>query len=266
MKSVITTMTRAGAHGTTSLLTRAAMTLLLAFLTLTALAQTEGPWTFYGSRSGQCAVSAAPSICYNGLDNSHWGNMWGWCDGRGLGNSFTGTAPSSNKTGVFTLCTRTESVPSYTRIRVNWNYTLEMWNDTFWQHMAVYACTNTETLKATDLDFTRPHSNNAGSQYYLHHIYQNWTDHNCSGSFSNSFDFDNRNSSSAQNKTWALMMTHVMDNTGGSHGFSAEAWFKTNSWSRDTYYYLYVTFDANGGNGSMSQQTIDNSGTLQVEY
>ena len=38
--------------------------------------------------------------------------------------------------------------------------------------------------------------------------------------------------------------------------------FKSYGLVRDTYYYKYLTFDANGGVGTMSEQEIENSGKL----
>ena len=59
------------------------------------------------------------------------------------------------------------------------------------------------------------------------------------------------------------MLAHVITNAN-SGGGSLHDWagFKNKSYTWDTYYYLYVTFDANDGTGSMSQQNYENSGTL----
>ncbi len=57
------------------------------------------------------------------------------------------------------------------------------------------------------------------------------------------------------------MMTHVV----AVHNYEVcEGWseFWNDGYTWDTYYYLYVTFDNNGGTGSMDQKTFENSGKL----
>ena len=59
-------------------------------------------------------------------------------------------------------------------------------------------------------------------------------------------------------------MTHAITNGNsvGSNGLDEWAGFQNMGYSWTTYYYKHVTFDSNGGTGSMDQQTIENSGTL----
>ena len=213
MKRVITTMTRAGAHGTTSLLTRAAMTLLMVLTTASAWAQTEGPWTYYSHR---------------------WGSIY----------------------------THTENVPAYTRKVLIWNYELRAKSDHY-QTTALYARDNLDALQSTWVDFTERYTDGSGSQYLLSRMTQTWAGTN-TDAFTRSFWFDNRSSGSAKNMTVALLLTHVIGNSGSGRSVHQWAGFKNISYSWENYYYKYITFNSNGGSGSMSKQTIENSGNLQA--
>ena len=59
-------------------------------------------------------------------------------------------------------------------------------------------------------------------------------------------------------------MTHAVTNgnTVGASGLNEWAGFQNMGYSWTTYYYKHVTFDSNGGSGSMEQQSIENSGAL----
>ena len=245
-------------------LLRAAMTLLLLLSnSLTALAQyAQGPWTYSGQRSGDCYFWDNTSISYYTLDNSHWGNIYFLHDEWGTGARIWATPPKENKCAIYTNFTHTENVPSYTRMRLNCNYQLSQYNSyTYWQTTALYACDGTETLRSTPLDFTDGWSDQSGKQYLLNKIFQNSPGENVYN-FSNSFDFDNRNSSLAQSKTWSLMLTTVTGCHQNPEYLHFWGRFKNTGYTWDYYYYTHVTFDTNGGSGSMSQQTIENSGTL----
>ena len=266
MKTFITaTFARAGGWLVGARRVRAAMMLLLFLLfnSLTALAQTEGPWTYNSHRSGCCSTADNASIAFNGLDNSHWGNLSKWQNTNGVGFTVSGNFyGGGNKNAVYSVYTHTENVPSYTRMVLNWNYSLRMNSNLCYQTVCLYACENINTLKATKVDFTEQYTNKAGSGYCIYHYTQTWMGYN-NVDASRSFTFDNRNSSSAQSKTWAIMLTHVIgNNNAASSGLNQWASIKNRSYSWSTYYYLYVTFDANGGTGSMSQQNYENSGTL----
>lgn len=250
---------------------RVAMMLLL-MLTLnlfTAFSQTEGPWTRGDYAKGACEPQANRSLCFYGFGNGGWGSttVYAWHDGDGIGYTVDGTSPTwganGNKNGVWSLYTHTENVPSYTRMRLNWNFELRMYGTNFLQTTALYAREGLEAMKGTNVDFTEWYDDRSGSNYHLGHISKG--EGLITQSFSKSFDFDNRNSSSRQSKTWALLLTHVIGNSYGQ-AKSVHNWasFKNTSYNWTYYYYKHITFDANGGSGSMSQQDIENSGTLKA--
>ena len=239
------------------------MCLLMSFNSLTALAETEGPWTYNGRRTGTCSMADNASISFNGLDDSHWGNVSKWQNGNGMGFTVSGSFyGNGSKNAVYSVYTHTENVPSYTRKVLNWNYAVRMNANKCYQTVCLYACQDINTLKATKVDFTEQYTNKAGSGYNIYHYTQTWMGYN-EVNASRSFTFDNSTSSSNQNKTWAIMMTHAIGNNNkADSGLDQWASFKDRGYSWDTYYYLYVTFDANGGTGSMSQQNYVNNGTL----
>ena len=242
--------------------TRAVMTLLLALMTSTAWATDNGPWTWYGQRSGCCGFWGNYSISYNGLNNTHWQNLYMRQYSDRFGAYVSGNPGSESKNAVYTLFGHTENVPSYTRMRLNCNYMVKQdyTGTTAWHTTALYARDDVDALKAMPVDFTDGGSDGTGNEYSLHRILQKnpgeVTQH-----YSDSFDFDNRSSSSAQSKTWALMMTTVVAVHGAEY---VESWseFTNESYTWDYYYYKYITFDNNGGSGEMAQQTIENSGPL----
>lgn len=244
-------------------LSRAAMTLLLMLMTsTTAWATDNGPWTWYGQRSGCCDFWGNYSISYNGLNNTHWENLYMRQYTDKFGAFVSGNPGSEKKNAVYTLFGHTENVPSYTRMRLNCNYMVKQsfTGTTAWHTTALYARDDVDALKAMPVDFTDGGSDHTGDEYSLHRstLKDKGTE---TKNYSNSFDFDNRNSSSAQSKTWALMMTTVVAVHGAEF---VESWseFTNESYTWDYYYYKHVTFDNNGGSGEMAQQTIENSGTL----
>ena len=253
MRKVITTMARA------------AMMLLLAFVTTTALAQTEGPWTYYSHRYGCCGANDIPNLPFGGLGNATaWSNynLYLYHDDDGMGFTSDGKSASNSKNGVFSIYTHTENVPSYTRKVLIWNYELRAKSDHY-QTTALYARDNLDAIQGTWVDFTLRYTDGSGSQYLLSRMTQTWAGTNSQGDTKN-FQFDNRNSGSAKNMTWALLLTHTIENSGSGRSVHQWAGFKNISYSWENYYYKYITFNSNGGSGSMSKQTIENSGNLQA--
>lgn len=148
---------------------------------------------------------------------------------------------------------------------LNWSYKVHIHVKAHYNTVALYARNDLSALKSMNVDFTQGWVNQSGSQYcFYHYMHTTFDNTHSSGRYTNQFSFDNRNSSSAQNKTWALLMTHVVSNggSGGYNGLHEWAGFHNEGTSWTYYYYKHVTFDSNGGTGSMEQQTIENSGTL----
>ena len=145
---------------------------------------------------------------------------------------------------------------------LNWNYEVHIHVKAHYNTVALYARDDMGALKNMGVAFTQ--GGWTSSYCFFHYMHTTFNNTYNSGNKSVQFSFDNRNSSSAQKKTWALLMTHLISNAGstGYNGIHEWAGFKNRSYSWTYYYYKHITFDSNGGTGSMDQQTIENSGTL----
>jgi uncharacterized repeat protein (TIGR02543 family) len=223
----------------------------------------EGPWTFSDVRTGWTA-GAGTSISFNDLDNSKWsGNTYLSNDNDGCGYAYLGNTTQNSKYAVYSVYTHTENVPSYTRRVLTWNYKLLAWSSNLKQTTALYAADNLVYLKTLPVDFTETYTDASGSAYHLARLTQEAAWGAETSELTGWFGFDNRNGSTAADKTSALLLTQVIgDNTGVSNYVHNWGSFKHVSSSWTTYYYKYITFNANGGEGNMSVQEIEDSGTL----
>lgn len=113
------------------------------------------------------------------------------------------------------------------------------------------------------MDFTERYTDGSGSFYHLAHLIQNEAWYLETSVQTGWFGFDNRNGSTAADKTSALLLTQVIGD-GYNASLFVHSWggFKDVSSSWTTYYYKHITFNANGGTGSMAIQEIENNGTL----
>ena len=248
------------------------LTLLLLAVFLNSFMARAGidPWTKEDNSItwGWYYPNAWNAVSYNSCNRMAWSSTQniGWFDGYGYyGTSITGwSRREPSKIVIKSLYKHVENVPSYTRIRLNYTFSLETSSTSLNQTVALYASDNLDALKSTDTDNTESYTNGSGGSYHLAHFsYGQGT--SGTGNYTRSFDFDNRNSSSANNKTWNLLLTQVIGNNNGVE-INMNNWvgFKTQGKSWTYYYYKYISFDANGGSGSMSQQSIENSGNLKA--
>ena len=232
---------------------------------------TEGPWTFDAVSNGYYNNSHGWTMTFNSADHSAWEVYkyvdqitYQWRDDDGIGFSMDCTSIASTHYGVLSTYTHSESVSSYTRKVLTWKFYLRGKSNKYPQNVTLYAHNSLSDLKATTVDFTADYSDKTGSTYKLVNLSHGASDATQQTSLqTKTFDFDNRNGSSTQTKTWALMMTHVANNTGAAATCHQWGAFKNDSYTWTTYYYKYVTFNSNGGTGSMTQQTVENSATLK---
>ncbi len=192
-------------------------------------------------------------------------------DGNGLG-FYMHCKSSWDKDlyGVYSLYSHSESVPAYTCKRLTWNYKLHAYSDHHPQNVALYAHTSLDEIKTFGVDFTADYSNRAGSQYRIGDNLKITGESYGTGRRDSSalqthiFNFDNSTGSTAQTKTWVIMLTHCVKSTLDVYTNEIFQWgtFKDYGYTWETLYYKHVTFDANGGEGEMANQTIENNGTL----
>ena len=247
------------------------LTLLLAVFLNSFMARAGiDPWTKEDNSItwGWYYPNAWNAVSYNSCNRMAWSSTQniGWFDGYGLyGTSFSGwSRREPSKLVIKSLYKHVEIVPSYTRMRLNYNFKLATSSASLNQAVALYASNNLEALKSTDVDNTESYTNGSGSAYHLAHMWngQGTYKSDLLGSY---FDFDNRSSSSANYITWNLLLNQVIGNNNGVEiGMGNWVGFETVGYNWTYYYYKHITFNANGGSGSMSQQTIENSGNLNA--
>ena len=227
----------------------------------------EGPWTRIGENSGCCSVNVCQSISWNGLNNSQWsGTVIPFKDNtNGIGTIMQGTAYPWQDQIIFTLYETTQTVPSYSVMVWNWNFQMKGRYQGLAQQTGLYAHTDLSTLQSTALDFTVSNANGAGSEICIGLFYHNWqTDQEVSQNGNHNFWFDNRNGSTESALPVYMIQTHSAMNSSNNNSTFGPGWvsFKNVSSSYTYYYYKHITFNANGGSGSMAQQQIENSGNL----
>ena len=240
----------------------------------------HGPWTFDAAKTGRYTMSTYKdlSFSFNGLNQGAWARhddeddderiAYLWNDNDGIGLSMHCNSITNTKYGIFSTYKHDEVVPAYTRKRLTWNYTVAGKTNRHSQCVVLYACDNMSTLKDAKVDFTAYYSGKTDSPYY---IAKKVTGNDPTSPtekeertdiLTRTFDFDNRTGSTTQTKSWNLLLTIVA--AGGNGWYPCHQWgcFRSESETWETFYYKYITFNANGGTGSMSKDTIENSGIL----
>ena len=253
---------------------------------------TEGPWTFNGVNNGGYSLSepydnekkfnVGSGALSTGLDRSAWNKQdddeedritYQWQDADGTGFSMHCKSVYGTRYGVYSAYQHNEVVPEYTRKVLTWHYRLLGKTNRHPQRVALYSHIDLDELKDALLDFTSDGSKGSGSTYLIAQLVTpnpgKTVIRDSTELKTATFEFDNRTGSTPQTKSWGLMLTHVVShpNTDGEHDIKIHQWgsFRDEdngelSWTN--YYYKYITFNANGGTGSMSKDTIENSGSL----
>ena len=224
----------------------------------------EGPWTWMDMHSGCCDRTVNYSISFDGLNNSHWGTINFWNDGDGIGYTVKGTSANQQKNGVFSTYYIDQNLDSYSKKVLTWKFKVGSQDTKHYSNTALYALQGTwQQINALTVDFTEEYNNQAGSSYLIGQ-YRN-TNYNkaYTGEITKTFEFNNYQGSSATTKSWCLLLTHVVSSGDGMSDIHEWGAFQSVSATWTTYYYKYVTFNGNGStSGSMSKQTIENSGKL----
>lgn len=227
--------------------------------------ETEGPWTWMDMRTGCCDRTLNYSIAFNGLNNSHWGNISFWNDGDGIGYTVKGSSANQQKNGVFSTYYIDQNVESYSKKVLTWKFKVGSKGTKHYSNTALYALQGTwQQINALTVDFTEEYNNQAGSSYLIGRYRNTSYNKAYTGEITKTFEFNNYQGSSAATKSWCLLLTHVISSADGMSDIHEWGAFQSVSATWITYYYKYVTFNANQGSGSMSQQTIENSGKLNA--
>ncbi len=228
--------------------------------------ETEGPWTWMGMRSGCCDRTANYSIAFDGLNNSHWGNISFWNDGDGIGYTVKGSSANQQKNGVFSTYYIDQNVESYSKKVLTWKFKVGSKDTKHYSNTALYALQGTwQQINALTVDFTEEYNNQAGSSYLIGRYRNTSYNKAYTGEITKTFEFNNNQGSSATTKSWCLLLTHVISSADGMSDIHEWGAFQSVSATWVTYYYKYVTFNGNQAtSGSMGNQTIENSGKLNA--
>ena len=230
-------------------------------------AVTQGPWTYMDYRTGCCDRDQNPAISFNGLNNSHWATVDGpWCDGDGVGFTVkSGKANKNQKNGVFSTYYIDQTLESYSRKVLTWTFVLGSQSKKHYSNTCLYGLQGTwDQINALTVDFTEEYSNKTGSGNLLAQFRNITLSGNgvFTSNYVKTFAFDNRSNANSATKSWCLLLTHVVSSADPVDGMHEWGSFRHVSATWTTYYYKYVTFNANGGSGSMNKQTVENSGKL----
>lgn len=224
-----------------------------------------GPWTLMEWRTMLCDITANTTMAFNRMNNWCWGTLTAQNDVNGIGFAVTGSSPDNKKNAVFSIYGMTQSVPAYAKCRTTWGYQIGSRNTKHYSRIQLFESPDLELLKSKDVDFMV----GAGIGYY--------TDHRLSYLYNNSFanqpayspddgtcdiEFDNLDGNSETNMSTYLMLTHVSSSVSGQSDLNEQGLLKHLSRADNWTYRKIVSFDANGGAGTMDEQMIDNSGTL----
>ncbi len=172
--------------------------------------------------------------------------------------------------GVLSTYTHNELVPSYTRYRLRWIYTLLAKQSSVYykQCIALYQHESLEAIKELVVNYNALYGSETedGRTYALSHLIKHAGKGQIeSEKYTDFIELDNREGATEQKKQKALLMVYTLQVQTNSIS-SDHCWtsFKSYGLVRDTYYYKFLTFNANGGVGTMSRQEIENSGKLNT--
>ena len=241
---------------------------------------TEGPWTFDAVitnanedddlQKSTLSFNTANRVCwYDDQHNDHPA-VYQWQDNEGLGFTTCIKALYTQRMGVLSTYTHNELVPSYTRYRLRWIYTLlAKQSGTFYkQCIALYQHESLEAIKELVVNYNALYESETedGRTYALSHLIKHAGISQIeSEKYTDFIELDNREGATEQKKQKALLVVYTLQVQTNSIS-SDHCWtsFKSYGLVRDTYYYKYLTFNANGGVGTMSRQEIENSGKLNT--
>ena len=240
--------------------------------------QKEGPWEFkqvkcglyynyqdiwwhdykykedasYNSLNKDCFYSATVYI----WQKSH-PSIYQWNDGDGIGFTCFQKVKTDHFCCVFSVYNHEESVPSFTRIRLRWNYSVAGKSEDFNQNVALYAHDNLNELLNTYIDILPTATNGSGAQYLLSNVQSKESTNRKNGIAT--FDFNNLKGGETAVKTWYIMLTHSYLTSEDDDKVIHWGAFRNEGVAWDTTYYKIVSFDANGGSGYMKEMGFETS-------
>ena len=239
---------------------------------------TLNKWVPYGSKTMACGKTKNDSIHYSALDNTTWknANVAIYHNDSTFGDTITGSSPDTAKMGVFSMYEARFSTPSYARTKYTWKFKIGSHNQKHHSTVCLYYSQDEHpagiSLQYKKVDFSDNHATNAGEKYLLVPPFvkdnqEETAGWNYSEEYTKEFTFDYRYEVHADPTYCVLMLTHVIESgDNGKSGLQEISCIKTTEAITlvETVYYKIVTFNANGGTGTMDKDTIENSGKLSA--
>ena len=228
-----------------------------------------GSWTYVAYKTGRTNTpnNNSQAISYKGFNGKlgSWGNVSFINAGdKGIGCQATGKGRANEKKGIFSIYKNEQTIPSYAKRRLTATLTVSSSCAKYNTTAALYAHTNQTELQAWNVDFTHGMANSTGSSKRITYLVNSTKNGSWQSQSANyTFDFDNSNGSADATKGWYILLTEVICTyTAYDSGVSEKAVFNSSDENYTWYYYKYVTFDPNGGTGTMNVQTVENSAKL----
>ena len=230
----------------------------------------EGPWTLQGMKTHVCANDgSSTSVSFNNMNNGTWnGTISPWKDGDGVGYSFEDIAPNPlwSTMGIFSTYTYAYATVPYSSLKLTWTYQLRSKSTKHHSTTCIYARQGTyDDIKNMEVDFTNYHTTARGAQYLVDFF----TNKKENGDIEKAdekttvIEFDNLDGTETKPAVCHLLLAHVFASGDGQRSdFKEWGSFKNIDYNFSWTYRKIITFDANGGSGTMSIQTIDNSKKL----
>ena len=228
----------------------------------------EGPWTQlewnYAVRSTE---DQDHNIKFTEMNGEQWpGTISAIHDNiYGIGFRYEGSSPDNSLLGIFSTYMTSITVPSYARAELKWRYFPNSMSTKHHSATCLYGPADSyEELTNMDVDFTNHYTDKSGEDSLLTPPLLN--EYQDGQTLMNicyyTFDCDNRDGSEELTQTRYMMMTYVIGSGAGKSGLYEHGAFDSDNVETTWTYRKIVTFDANGGFGTMENQNIDNSGKL----
>ena len=171
----------------------------------------------------------------------------------------------TSRYGVFSIYAHRDATPPYTRKRLVWKYQIRAKINRYPHSVVLYGCNDLAKLQNAEVDYTATYCGKTNSPYFIDRIQisSEGTEKQIEKDVTTTFDFDNRKGNTEQVKPYYIMLAHITEDTKAgenNHDYWSSLKHISEVWTY--YYYQYVTFNANGGKGSMKTQEIENSAAL----
>ena len=226
----------------------------------------EGPWKQLDKRTMVSDADETPWIYFDNTNNEKWpGTVSGWSNSDGIGFTFQGRNLYKSKMGIFSTYKLEKYIPSYAYMKETWTFRLGCLTTKHHSTTCLYGLHGgyTDIIKLK-VDFSNHYTSTTGAENLLARLTRTEQAGTIlyTGDQTYSFEFDNRDGNRARSEYWDLLLTHVMESSGYKEDLDEWGAFKSISEETTWGYRKIISFNANGGSGTMEKQNIDDTGNL----